>query len=389
MKTVVGLFDTYPHAQTAASSLENAGIPRNDISLVASNETEQYAKNPTSTHGNNDGGDMVGAAVADAGVGAGIGGALGLLAGASLFIIPGLGWLAGAGWLAGMLGGAALGGTIGGIVGALTHIGVPEEDATHYNEGIRRGGVLLAVRADDAQAHRVAEILSDAGAIDIDERATQWKQEGFMATPMTPNTATANTATATTRAAAPMPSAQTAQATTNRAGETVLPVIEESLQVGKREVERGKVRVYSHTTETPVQEQVTLREENVTVQRNPVNRPIGSVDADTFRDQTIEVTTRAEEAVVSKQARVVEEVVVGKQATERTETISDTVRRTDVEVENVPGGTTTGTQRDYSLPGIQTGGRNADGSPDTRGVTEKVADAVTGDRVDDKTGARI
>ena len=231
MKTVVGLFDTYPHAENAARDLQSAGVPRDDISLVASNETEQYAKNPMNTNVSTDtSGGMAGAAVADAGVGAGIGGALGLLAGASLFIIPGLGWLAGAGWLAGMLGGAAVGGTIGGIVGVLTHIGIPEVDAGHYNEGIRRGGVLVAVRADESQSSHIASVLSSAGAINIDERVSQWRQDGYMSN---------------------------------------------SMGVGN------------------------------------------------------------------------------------------------------------------GLPGIQTGGRNNDGSPDTRGVTEKVADAVTGDRVDDKTGSRI
>ncbi len=117
--------------------------------------------------------------------------------------------------------------------------------------------------------------------------------------------------------------------------EAVLPVIEEELQVGKRQVEGGGVRVTNRVTEKPVEGQVNLREEHVNVERHPVNRPVSDADAAAFREGTIEVTEKSEQAVVGKQARVVEEVVVGKQATERTETVRDTVKRTDVDVEDL------------------------------------------------------
>jgi len=117
--------------------------------------------------------------------------------------------------------------------------------------------------------------------------------------------------------------------------EAVLPVIEEELQVGKREVETGGVRVTNRVTETPVEGQVSLREEHVNVERRPVNRPVSDADAVAFREGTIEVSEKAEHAVIGKQARVVEEVVIDKQATERTQTVRDTVKRTDVEVEDL------------------------------------------------------
>jgi uncharacterized protein (TIGR02271 family) len=88
--------------------------------------------------------------------------------------------------------------------------------------------------------------------------------------------------------------------------------------------------------ETPVEERVALREEHVNVERRPVDRPVAAGD-DAFRERTIEATESAEKAVVSKEARVTEEVVVRKQAEERTETVSDTVRRTEVEVEDERG----------------------------------------------------
>ena len=94
-----------------------------------------------------------------------------------------------------------------------------------------------------------------------------------------------------------------------------------------------------------MQEEVALREEHVSIERNPVDRPIAAGD-DAFRERTIEATESAEEAVVSKEARVTEEVVVRKQAEERTETVSDTVRRTEVEVEDERGRTGAPERRD-------------------------------------------
>ncbi len=387
MKTIVGLFDDMAEAKKAALDLESAGIAHNDISLVANNENARYAANSEDTTAAP---TVSGHAIGhDAMVGAEVGGVAGLLLGLTGLAIPGLGWVATAGWLGGMLLGAGTGLVVGGLVGALTHVGVPEEDAAHYNEGVRRGGTLIAVKAEDAMATRVAQILGDDGAVNIDERAEQYKQTGFVPTPNTPATP------------ANAPAGNAADRIQARDGETVLPVVEEELRVGKREVEGGGVRVYSHITETPVEENVTLHEEHVSVDRRPVDRVASAADTNAMRDQSIEVREHSEEAVISKQARVVEEVVVGKQATDRTETIRDTVRRTDVEVEQIPGQTTTtGTVghvgRDIEnalpgngIPGIQTGGRDIDGSPDTRGITEKVADAVTGDRIDDKTGKPV
>jgi len=112
-------------------------------------------------------------------------------------------------------------------------------------------------------------------------------------------------------------------------------VTEEELHVGKRAVQRGGVRVYTRVTEKPVEETVRLHDEHVSVERRPVNHPASGAELNTFKEGTIEVTETDEEAVVAKQARVVEEVVVRKDVEERTEKVRDTVRRTDVEVEQL------------------------------------------------------
>jgi uncharacterized protein (TIGR02271 family) len=117
-------------------------------------------------------------------------------------------------------------------------------------------------------------------------------------------------------------------------GEVTIPVVEEELTVGKREVERDRIRVHTYVEEQPVAEDVRLREERVTVERHPVNRPATEADLDTFREETMEFTETAEEAVVSRRARVVEEVTVQRDVAEHTETVHDTVRRTHVDVDH-------------------------------------------------------
>ena len=118
-----------------------------------------------------------------------------------------------------------------------------------------------------------------------------------------------------------------------------IPVVQEQLKVGKREVQRGGVRVFSRIVETPVNENVQLREEHVNVERRPVNEPISGADATAFKEQSIEMRETAEEAVVEKSARVVEEVMINKEVTQREQQIHDTVRHTEVEVEQLGGNT--------------------------------------------------
>lgn len=303
-KTIVGLFDTSRQAHAAVQDLIDSGFNRDTISLVASEEEEE---------GKGEGKARAKGAAKGAGTGAAIGGAAGLLLGLTGLAIPGLGPILAAGPIASLLAGAGIGAAAGGILGALTKMGVPEEEAHHYAEGVRRGGTLVTLTADDAAAERAVEIMNRHGAVDIDRRAAQWRQAGW---------------NRFDEKAAPF----TAQQKTKER-EAVLPVVEEEVKVGKREVERGGVRVYSHVVETPVEEKVTLREEHATIERRPVDRPVTAAERDLFKEQTIEIRETAEEPVVSKTARVKEEVVVGTEAAEHTETVRETVRRTEVEVQ--------------------------------------------------------
>ncbi len=219
----------------------------------------------------------------------------------------------------GVAGGAGWQGDAGTM---LTSLGVPSADANFYEEALHRGDALVSVTTSDARIDEAVDIMSRYGILDIRERMRGW---GAAATSgMESGIGAAAAAAGTDR--------------TLRAGEeATLPVIEEEVRVGKREVETGGVRVRAHVTETPLQETVNLREEHVEVERRPVDRPVSGSDIDNLRDQTIEVRETAEEAVVEKQARVVEEVVVRKEADTHQERIDETVRRTDVEVEQIPG----------------------------------------------------
>ncbi|MBV9825177.1 MAG: YsnF/AvaK domain-containing protein [Alphaproteobacteria bacterium] len=218
---------------------------------------------------------------------------------------------------------------------ALKHLFVPEEEGHLYAEGLHRGHAIVVVRCAPGEQDRVISLLEARNPVDVEAQGTEWRTGGWSG-----SYAGAGTfAGAGTTTPAPLPTATSPSPTTMAASgarEEVIPVYEEQLRVGKREVGRGSVRVHSYVVETPVQEQVQLREERVEVERRPVDRPatVSDVGADAFRERTIEVTATAEEAVIAKEARVKEEIVVRKDEEERTETVSDTVRRTEVEVED-------------------------------------------------------
>jgi uncharacterized protein (TIGR02271 family) len=219
--------------------------------------------------------------------------------------------------------------------GELSGLSIPGEDRATFDEGIRRGGAILHAQVPDHQFDAAADVLERDGAVDIDEREGAWRKEGW--------TGGVSEATGGTSQFGASSAATTGTAQTG--GEERIPIVEERLSVGKRETAHGRVRVRSYVVETPVQEEVTLREERVQVERRPADRPVAAGD-DAFRERTVEVTESSEEAVVAKEARVTEEVVVRKQAEERTETVSDTVRRTEVEVEDERGRTGAPERRD-------------------------------------------
>ena len=179
-------------------------------------------------------------------------------------------------------------------------VGGDEHAHHHYATGVNAGGALLTVTTTDEEANEVAALLKQHGARDIEGGHDSKAYEG------------------------------------ERMNETAIPIVEEELVVGKREVDRGGVRVYSHVVEHPASADVTLHNESVSVERRPVNRPATAADFATGSG-SFEVRATGEEAVIGKSSRVVEEVLVGKEATEHTQQVHDKVRKTEVEVEHLTG----------------------------------------------------
>ncbi|MDB5375552.1 MAG: hypothetical protein JWP04_4194 [Belnapia sp.] len=265
----------------------------------------------------------------------------------------------------------------------LGRLGVSGPDRNVLDEAIRRGSVVLSATVPAAQFEAAADVIEQAGAVDLDAREAEWRGSGWSdagasnagasdagatdvatdtgmtvpgvtAVPVTTSGATVpgttsgatatgmtDTGTATTGHVSAGTGSSTAAGTATAVAtgrDEVIPVVEETLRVGKRETAHGRVRVRSYVVETPVEEQVTLHHERVQVDRRPVDRPVDAATA--FQDRTIEATETAEEAVIAKEARVREEVVIHKTADDEVRTVSDTVRRTEVEVadDRIPAG---------------------------------------------------
>lgn len=192
--------------------------------------------------------------------------------------------------------------------------GTDAENAT-YNEALRRGGAVLLARVDDLQLGTAVESLEANGAVDLEKREQDWRASGW-----------------TGGRASAAPAAAPGGAAADRA-EDAIHVVEERLVIGKRDVNRGTVRVRVHMVETLVEVPVTLRDETLTVERRPVNRPVNPADAAAFQSKTIKAVEVDEEPVVTKEVFVTEEIELRKEAVERVETVHDTVRRTEVDIE--------------------------------------------------------
>jgi uncharacterized protein (TIGR02271 family) len=193
-----------------------------------------------------------------------------------------------------------------------------EHETSVYDRSLEAGSTVVTVKAPESHLTEVMDILERHNPVDIDERAASYL-----------GSQTSATGIADTSVPTGTPAANTADGGT-------IQLSEETLAVGKRAINRGTTRVRRFVVEAPIEEQVSLRDETVSIERRPVSdaRPVSNAD---FTDKVIEMTESKEEAVVSKSARVKEEVVIRKDATERTETVRDTVRHEDVEITKEPG----------------------------------------------------
>jgi uncharacterized protein (TIGR02271 family) len=185
------------------------------------------------------------------------------------------------------------------ISGFFKNIFDDEDDSASHIQAASTGTTVTVHTRSEQESLQAAQVLDNFGALDVNGAAEK----------------------------------QTTATTGDTTGS--ISVIQEDLLVGKKEVQTGGVRLRSRIVERPVEETIRLREEHVHVERTPVNRVATEADFAAFQEGTIEVTEHAEIPVVSKEARVVEEVSLDKEASEREEIISDTVRHTEVDTEEI------------------------------------------------------
>jgi len=277
--TVIGVYDSYAQAQNAMNELLSSGFSRSDVHLNAdASDTGQTTRTDTQDSGSG----------------------------------------------------------IGNFFRSLFGMDEQREERDLYSEAVRRGSCVLTVDADsDDQRDRAIDIMNRYDPVDIDERSSYWRSQGWSGYD---ESAPKYTDSDIQKERSMYAQGRTS---TQQGDSTRIPVVEEELRVGKREVQRGGVRVIQRVREKPVQESVQLREEHVHVERHPVDQPASEADFAAFKEGSVEMRETDEEAVVSKSARVVEEVEVRKDVEQRTEQINDTVRRTDVDVEQLGASGTT------------------------------------------------
>jgi len=275
------------------------------------------------------------------------------------------------------------------------HSWVPQPDLDIYLTGVHDGGTIVTANVGDSAVNRAAAILGSFDMVNISDRANDLARKaisrgaggGQSAIGTAASTGRSAVGTATDagravldkasdagratigkaadagRAAIATAGAAAAAATSSVASgltappkqtpapfktlpterglsdparnDNVLEVIEEDLAVGKEEVERGRMRIYNVVTEREVQQNVTLRDETIRVQRRPVSRDV-DINEDLFKPRSFEMVERDEIAKVKKTARVVEEVTLGKDVADKIQTIKETLRHQDVRVEEIP-----------------------------------------------------
>ena len=299
-----------------------------------------------------------------------------------------------------------------GLWGSIKSLFMPDDEAHAYNHAVDKGHAMVVVTpARTANRHQIIDVLESTDPIDFDAKLEEWRQAGYdygnenkslrteTATGLETGTGTAlgavtEAASTAGRSGSEASTMNTGMNTAVAASDSTLPttgttgaiaggamamgavpadaetikVMEERLRVGKREVAQGGVRVRSYVVERPIEEQVRLHEERIEVERRPVDRAATAADA-AFTDRTLEASATSEEAVINKEARVVEEIELHKDVAERTETVKDTVRKTEVEVEDTTGTKTTSTTHGAPM----TTGADATGS----GATSSTAGATT------------
>jgi uncharacterized protein (TIGR02271 family) len=300
-RTVVGLFYERQQAERAIQQLKAAGFREDQIGvLMQDKDSGQQLAESTGT--------KVSETAASGAIGGGVaGGVLGLLASIGALAIPGIGPIVAGGVLASTLAGAGIGAAAGGLLGALVGMGVPEEDAKYFEEGVRAGGILVTVEAG-SRREEARQILVGSGA-DLE------------------------------------PVSRTANAGSDTSDSQRVELREEELRAEKERVQAGEVRVRKEVVTEKKTIDVPVTREEVVVERHPVagRKP---ADEDIGQDEEIRIPVMEEEVRVEKTPVVKEEVTLSKRQVQETRKVSDTVRREEARIEET-GDSWRGNERRY------------------------------------------
>jgi hypothetical protein len=207
--TVVGVFTTRANAENAISDLHTRGFTDQQIGFITRDHNAAVDQTSATEEAEVPTGERAAVGAASGGV---VGGILG--AAASL-LIPGLGPAIAGGILAATLGGIAIGAATGGIIGTLTHVGVPEEEANYYQKEFEAGRTLVTVDAPGRQQEAI-DTMRRNGAYDASTRpetydatdtATTVPEDTFLAG----NAQAPSVASSTSSAVSLQPSADTTE----------------------------------------------------------------------------------------------------------------------------------------------------------------------------------
>ncbi len=290
---VVGLFHDQPSAEAAIQRLKAAGFTEREIGVAVRDREQQ----DTITQGT---GTQAADGAAKGAMGGGVvGGVIGLLAGVGALVIPGVGPIIAGGALASTLAGAGIGAAAGGLLGALVGMGVPEEDAKHFERGFQEGGILVTVQAGE-DAEEAREALSEDGA----DLGPSWSGYGEY-------------------------EEDDGAEETEDGGR--IELMEEELDVDTREVRAGEVRVGKDVVVEQRSIEVPVTHEEVVIERHPVE---GREVSDLDEDEEIRMPVMEEKVDVQKRPVVREEVSVGKRRVQETRTVSEPVRREEARIES-------------------------------------------------------
>jgi uncharacterized protein (TIGR02271 family) len=251
---------------------------------------------------------------------------------------------------------------------------VDKDEADVYTRAMDKGGVVLTIRTEEEKLARAMTILHSHDAVDVPSRMQSSVGNGTTAPGINPTAGKQFAGETNDRPAEPLRTSLTG----DESEADILRLAEEQVEVGKRLVSEGSTRVRRYTVTDTVSEDISLHEQHADIFRRSVNEPALAGEVD-WSEKTVEVAETHEQPVINKTTHVKEEVVVRTDGSDRTETINDTVRRQEVDIDHARGGL------ESELPGTTAGVKPAAATQSPAAHNRDHKESLT-EKVKDKAG---